>query len=35
MHGGLFADCQEWRFQDAKRSDMSSAFLREVRYADA
>ena len=31
----LFADYQEWRFQDAKRSDMSSALLLEGRYADA
>ena len=35
LQGGLFANCQEWRFQPSKRSYMSRAILPEGRYADA
>ena len=35
LQGGLFPNCQEWRFQAAKRSDTSSAILQEGRFADA
>jgi hypothetical protein len=32
--GDLFADCQEWRLEVVKRTDMSSAILKGVRFAD-
>ena len=32
MQGGRIADCQEWRFQPAKRSYMSSATEQEGRF---
>ncbi len=31
----LFADCQEWHFQAAKRSDKSSTILQEGRFVHA
>ena len=34
LQGGLLADCQEWRLQAAKCSDMNSAILQEGRYDD-
>ncbi len=33
VQGGLFANSQEWHFQAAKRSDMSSTILQEGRFA--
>ena len=35
LQGSLFADCQEWHFQSAKRTDKGSTILQEVRFADA
>ena len=35
LQRGLFADCQVWHFQAAKRSDMSSTIMQEGRFADA
>ena len=35
LQGGLFADCQESRFEVAKRSDMICAILEENRFSDA
>ncbi len=35
LQRGLFADCQEWYFQAAKRTDKGSTILQEVRFADA
>ena len=32
---GLFADCQKWHFQAAKRSDKSSNSLQEGQFDDA
>ena len=35
LQGSLFADCQEWHFHSAKRSDKSSTILQEGGFADA
>ena len=34
MKGCVFADCQEWNFQAANRTDMFSANLQEGQFAD-
>ena len=33
LQGGLFTNCQEWRFHPSKQSEMSRAILPEGRYA--
>ena len=35
LQAGLFADCLEWHFQAAKRSDKSRTILQEGRFAHA
>ena len=35
LQGGRFVDCQEWSFQAAKLSYMSSATEQEGRFAEA
>ena len=35
LQGDLFADCEEWHFQAAKRFDKSRTILQEGRFADA
>ena len=34
VQGGLFANCQEWHFKVAKRSDKNSTILQEIRFPD-
>ena len=34
LKGGILYGCQEWRFQSAKRIDMSTAIPQEVGFPD-